>query len=103
MISVSIGSEQRSLSDADPHWVARQVGGRHPDGTSVCVVVNIDVTDARLSLATPSCARHLGGGRRPNAKESQLVALWNQLGLNETDFTAGNVVAFLQQLRNLLG
>lgn len=103
MISISIGPEQRSLSDADPHWVARQIDGRQRDGINVCVVVNIDVSDARLSLATPSCARSGGGGRRPNATESQLITAWNQLGLNDMGFTAGNVIAFLQRLRHLLG
>ncbi len=39
--------------------------------------------------------------REQTPNESEVFALWAQRGLNEADFTAGNLIAFLKQFRRL--
>lgn len=102
MISVTIGGECRAFNDVDPQWVTRLVDGCSRNGLAVCVMVEIDVPGAKLVLATSSCGSGGGGRRALTATESQVIAAWRMLNLGEANFSAGNVVAFLQRLRHLL-
>jgi len=55
-----------------------------------------------IRLSTPACRKSGGGGRPPNQQEKGIFELWDKQGLNRTDFSGGNVVAFFKQLRKLL-
>jgi len=101
MIIVSIGGEQRSLKDATPAWINEQIQRRRADGQLICAKVLIRQGGLNISLATPCCADTQGGGRPPNSNEKELLALWDDRGLNTPHFTGGNMVAFLAQLRHL--
>lgn len=102
MITVTIGQEVRPLNDVDSHWVTQQIERRLRDGISVCVAVKIDVSGAKLSLATPACGGRGGSNREFTALESKLISKWTQLGLNKPDFSPGSVNAFIQRLRQLV-
>jgi hypothetical protein len=52
-------------------------------------------------LATPACGTG-GGGRQPRPDEAEIINLWAKRGLGSEDFSAGNPVAFIKQLRRLL-
>lgn len=101
MIRISIAGENRYLQDADSDWVTQQVERRRKDGLPVCVTVAINTGDLAITLATPECASG-GGGRAPTSREASVIDLWNQLGLNRSDWAPGNVVAFLKRLRGLI-
>jgi hypothetical protein len=101
MSYVKIGNEQRSLSDADQQWVNDQLRRRRADGTNICVQVVLKSGSIDMVLATPDCGTGGGGGRRPTSQESELFQLWAKRGLSDPNFNAGDVIAFLSQIRSL--
>lgn len=101
MITLTIGQETRPLNDVDSHWVTQQIERRLRDGISVCVAVRIDVSGAKLSLATPECGGRGGSSREFTPLESELIDKWTQLGLSKPGFAPGAVNAFIQRLRQL--
>lgn len=101
VITVKIGNEERLLSEIDAQWINQQIHRRRADGHSVCVRVQILHENLDMVLSTPNCATG-GGGRAPNRFEQVIFDLWQKLGLNDVNFTGGNVVAFLNQLKNKL-
>lgn len=102
--TISIGSNSRALSEVDPSWVAQQIRDRRADGRPVCVRLQLDEPDARMSLAAGVCPPAGGGGsRRPNALEAAIFELWGERGLNDGDVKPGELIAFLAQLGRLTG
>lgn len=102
MITITIGSEQRSLQDFTSQWVHDQLARRRNDNAVVCVKVAIDQTPLNMILSTPGCAasvQRVASLRQPNPQESQIYALWDRQGLNNSGFTGSQVIAFVQQLR----
>ena len=103
MSTIQIGGNQRPLHEAEPQWINQQINARRREGQPVCVQINISGAGANLRLATPTCvSAGGGGGRRPNRLESEIFELWERMGLNESDFPGGKVVAFIKQLEGLL-
>ena len=102
MIIIRIGNDERELSSADGHWINQQINRRRDDGQTVCVRITIKEDDLDMVLSTPTCGASGGGGRPPHPREKEVFGLWNQRGLNNADFTGGNLVAFLKQLKRLL-
>lgn len=98
MIAVRIGEEERSLQDATEQWINQQIQRRRVDNQAICVRVAIRQGGLDMVLATPSC-NGTGGGRTPNANEIEVFRLWNERGLNVPDFSSGNLVAFLAQIK----
>lgn len=101
MNTVKIGSQESSLSDADPHWVEQQINGLKRDGEAVTVVVRMQVGDRELYFVAPPTP---GGGfpRRYSTAQSAIIALWNQCGMNSANISAGNLISFLKQLPRYL-
>lgn len=102
MIDITIGNETRPVGDASPEWIAMQINSRRHAGQNVCVRVSIDVTDIKAAVATPTCGPMGGGGRKPNAKEACVFALWERHHLNNPNFTAGDVIGFVKELPKCL-
>lgn len=101
MIRIRIGEAERELANADEHWITQQINRRRANGQTVCVRVTVHDGELNMELSTPTCETS-GRGRPPRPKEKKVFDLWNKLGLDEADFTGGNLVAFLKQLRNFL-
>lgn len=104
MVTLTIGGAQRDMdsrSDLDESWITSQVNGRRADGEQVCVWVRVRTGGLDLTLASAGCGGG-GGGRRLTPDEQRLVDLWVERGLSRSDFTGGNVVAFLNQLFRLV-
>ena len=101
MVSVLIAGESRQLEDATESWITQQINRRRRDGLMVCVQVTIQLSGLMMCLSTPGCDRAGAGSRPPSNSEREVLALWNQLGLNRPDFAPGNVIAFLKQFRGL--
>lgn len=102
MSVISIGADRRPLEEADPQWISQEIQGRRNDGQDVCVVVRIEADGLNVTLSTPACAKGGGGGRVPTQRERAILDLWRELGLDESNFTPGAVIAFLKRLRNLM-
>ena len=102
MITIAIGSAQTTLDQADEGWINQQINRRRSDGAVVCVQVSIRESDVNVVLRTPACSDGGGGGRLPNPREKRIFDLWSERHLNGRDFTGGDVISFLQQLRRIL-
>ena len=102
MVTIRIGADVRDIEDVDPSWIANQVGGRREESGTVCVEVAIQQPEANLRLATPACSGAGGGTRRLTALESEIVDLWKRHRLDTSDFSVGDLIAFVKQLLRLL-
>jgi hypothetical protein len=102
MITIKIAEEERQLDAVDEQWINQQINRRRADGQTICVRVTVHEGGLDMVLSTPSCGTSGGGGRPPRPQEKEVLGLWNQRGLNDANFTGGNLVAFLKQLRRLL-
>jgi len=101
MITLKIGNDVREIrrkTDVDESWINRQINARRADGLSVCVQVTIHDADCDVILSTPGCGGGMGGSRQPNPSERAIIDLWAKRGLNNPNFTGGNLIAFLHQL-----
>jgi hypothetical protein len=101
MITLRIGSESREINskrDIDESWINSQINRRRQDGLSICAQVTIHDDNLNIVLTTPGCGTGIGGGRQPNPSERTVLDLWAKRGLNDYDFTVGNLIAFLDQL-----
>ncbi|MDD2468215.1 MAG: hypothetical protein PHI97_29905 [Desulfobulbus sp.] len=99
MIRVIIGDSERELSNISEHWINEQINRRRRDGLSICVRVIINEDQLNLSLTTSGCPHTATRGRTPNKYESEVFDLWNKRGLNTENFSGGNLIAFLKQLK----
>jgi len=102
VVTITIGSSNRNIQEADENWINQNVNGRRHDGVAVCVQVRIQVSGADVVLASAGCSSGFGGGRPPNVLEQRIIDLWNERGLNTAGFAGGNLVAFLHQLKKVL-
>lgn len=102
MKTIKIGGAEIPIEQADESWINQQINRRRADGIPVCVQVNIVEGDVNMTLRTPTCGNGGSGGRKPNTHELHIFELWDQRGLNRSDFAGGNVVAFLHQLPRFL-
>ena len=102
MVTIKIGESERSLPDADVNWVNQQINRRRAEGLTVCVRVTIKTQAVNVILATPGCASSGGASRRLTEEEQRVFDLWQQRGLNQSDFSSGNVVAFIKQLDRVI-
>lgn len=99
MIRVIIGDSERELSNISEHWINEQINRRKRDGLSICVRVIINEDQLNLSLTTSGCRHTATRGRAPNKYESEAFDLWDKTGLNKENFSGGNLIAFLKQLK----
>ena len=102
MVKIKIGEIEKEWSEVDEHWINQQINRRRADGLTVCVRVIVQKDDLNMILSTPACATSKMRGRTPRPREKELFDLWDKRGLNDADFTGGNLVAFLKQLKNIL-
>lgn len=105
MIRLKIGTETRDISskfDIDESWINQQINRRCADGMTVCVQVIFDDGDVHLALATPACGGSVGSARSLTKAEWDLVDKWKSRNMDTSEFTGGNLIAFLKQLEYLL-
>lgn len=102
MITVRIGEAEREIGSADESWISQQLRRRRADGLSVCVRVFIKEGDLDMILSTPTCDTSGVGGRPPRSLEIKVLDLWKTRKMNESDFTVGNLIAFLKQLTHII-
>jgi hypothetical protein len=103
MITICIAGEERRFEDVQESWINQQINRRRQDGKPICIQVSIRQGSINLLLSTPACSSGTGGSRIPNRDENQVLDLWRRRGLNDIDFSSGNVVAFLKQMKQIFG
>lgn len=90
-------------SDVDEHWVNQRINGLRHDRQVVWVLIRIEVSGMHLTLCTPNYPHSGGGGgRAPNGREREIFDLWDERGLGNGQFSGGNLVAFLKQVRRMI-
>lgn len=101
MITIQIGNDSRNLEDAEESWIVQQVRNRQREGLPVCIRVTLQTSTLQISLTTPGCGSG-AGGRKPRPDEAEIFQLWEKHKLRSDEFTGGNLVAFIKQLRRHL-
>lgn len=97
MIKVRIGDFEKELSDVREAWINEQLSRRRREKESICVQISIHKPPLHMVLSTPGCTVS-GGGRPPNCQEQRIFELWEKHRLNTTEFTGGNLIAFLRKI-----
>lgn len=103
MVTVKIGSSEQRLEGLDESWLQQQIGRRRRDGESVCVRVEIDDSPINIILSTAGCASGGGSSRTLTAQEQKVLDLWFKHHLSEPEFQGAELIAFLHQLRRIIG
>jgi hypothetical protein len=103
MVTIKIGSGEQQLESLDEGWLMQQINRRRQDRDSVCLIVEIDESPINLIFATKGCARGGGSSRAFTAQEQRVIELWNKHHLDEAEFQGGELIAFLKQLRRMVG
>jgi len=98
-VRIIIGTSERDINDIEPNWINEQVSRRRNEGSPVCVRIAIEMGDINLSLSTSDCPSSVGVQRMLTRAENEVLDLWRKLHLSEADFTSGNLVAFVKQLK----
>lgn len=101
MITVFIGGTSRELGSITDSWIKEQITRRRDDSVPVCVRVEIRCRLASVTLATPGCSSGGGGFREPTDIERRIFALWDSWKLNSSDFSPGNLIAFLKRAEEM--
>ena len=99
MNTIRIGGDSRTLEDAEESWIAQQIANREREGQSVCIEVVIKTGTLDIRLGTPGCGSGGGSGRAPRPEEAEIIQIWEKHKLTSNDFSGGNVIAFIKQLR----
>ena len=102
MAYVEIEGIQKDLNGKYEQWLAEQIGNRNDKGVAVSVRVVID--ELSLSFIAESCPRSGGGSgsRTYSPKQKEVIQLWTDMGLCDSDFGLGNLISFLKRLRKFL-
>lgn len=104
MIMIQIGDTPREFSfirDIDEGWILHQINARRSAGEQVGVRVRIHQNPLEIVLATPNILSG-GGGRQANEAEQTAFNLWNECGLNTTEFAPGRLIEFLKRVSKLI-
>jgi hypothetical protein len=102
MSKIQIGTAEHRFCDASESWIHQQVQERQKDGQPVCARVILKNHSVDLLLSTPQCSRGHGGGRKPNEREEEIFRFWENEHLNEPNWTAGNLFAFVRRVHHLV-
>lgn len=100
---IKICLTEQQLQSLDEGWLNQQVNRRRRDGESVCVRVEIDEPPLSITLATAECVSGGGFSRALTREEQAVLDLWRKHHLSELEFHPGDLIAFLKQLRRIVG
>ncbi len=101
MIKLRIGGIEYPYDEVSASWLNDQIMGRRREGVPVCIQVLINTPDVNIALSTAGCPSS-GGGRRPYPRERPILDAWSRVGMDDTEFTAGQLMAFLRQANSYL-
>lgn len=99
-IRVKIAEIEKDIADVEPSWINEQINRRRAAGETVCVQITIQKDSANIMLTTADCPHNRGGSKNSlSDHEKAILDLWMKLHLNESKFSGGNLLAFLNQIK----
>ncbi len=101
MVTIRIGEAQRDFTNLEESWVNKEVNGRKNDGQKVCEQVIINEGSLSLHLISKDYTQGRGGSGSLSNDQERIWNLWKQNNLHG-DFSGGNLIAFLKQLKKYL-
>lgn len=107
MLKVKIGTTELvydDLREIEEARILQLIALLRREHQQVCVLVTIEEYPVNLFLPAGACTG-VGGGvhRELRPEEQRIVDVWEKHKLNNTNFNDGELIAFLKQLRRLLG
>lgn len=102
MIRLQIGNDEQVDDSISESWVAQQLGRLRSDGAPVCVRVTLQTDSLDFPLSTVGCGGRGAALESFTDQERAIIDLWGRCGLNEPDFAAGQLIAFIHQVRRYL-
>ncbi|MDG5816471.1 hypothetical protein QA601_15345 [Chitinispirillales bacterium ANBcel5] len=103
MIRIQIGTDERYFGQHGVEsWIVEQIQKRRKNGAMLNMRVHIKHGDIDMVLTTPGAPTGGGGGRAFRSLEEEIYSLWLKCGLGEMDFTHGNLISFLAQIKALV-
>jgi hypothetical protein len=103
MISVVIGGMSVPQEKASEGWVNQMIADARRRGVTLCVQVSINEPGVQLLLSAPSgCGGGGGAGRQANDRERRIIDQWHRRGLNDGQFSPGQLRAFLNDITRLI-
>jgi hypothetical protein len=100
-VSVSFGGIQRVNDDITGGWIVEQQRAREKDGVPVCAIVRVQGPGFDVTLPVGQCGSGGGARRVLTPREQELIDLWRRLHLDGTEFSPGNLQAFVKQASRL--
>lgn len=102
MITLKIGTSERTDGDINARWIADQVNARRKEVDNICVFFKVNCGDVNLNLSSRDCPKSGGGrGRKPNAREEYILDEWRKKGFPDKDINSGMVVSFWKFLKSV--
>ena len=96
-VTITINGEERRYDRTVERWIAQRLRDLSHHSAPICVKVGVSGEDINVLVSSGGCSGG-GGGRRPNVREAELLAMWEKRGLNEVEINAGKLIAFLHQV-----
>jgi hypothetical protein len=100
-VSITIGDENRAYPSASKDWINKAFARARKQGVLPVVTVQISQPGLVLGLATPGSGR--GGGGSLTPAQNRIVEAWMRHRMTSTNYTGGNLIAFLNDLERLIG
>ena len=102
MITLKIGSAQRSDNEIEEKWISEALRKRINGQQNICVQFIINNGDMSLTLSSVNCSGSFGGEGEPNHKQKRVIDLWRKHQLDGQIINTGMIVSFLKQLNKYL-
>ena len=99
MVTVTVAGIEQDLAGLSESLLHEQIRRRQNSGESVCVQVEIKTSEIHVGVSTGACLAGAASSRQPNAKEREILELWEHFALGGSDVNSGKLVAFIQRLR----
>lgn len=100
MVRIKIGDYEKKLDNIDECWINQTINGYRKEKIPLSVHVIFEEGSLNMVLSAPPPKSSFI--RKPRGAEIQICNLWNEVGLNNPEFTGGNLIAFIKQLKKIL-
>lgn len=102
MVTFELDGESYSDGEISERWISGKFRDARQNNRLPCFRFDLDTTSAKVGKQTAYCRSAGGvGGRQANPEEAQVLALWERCGLNEEGYGPGNVIKFLNHLKQI--
>jgi hypothetical protein len=97
------GHSERTLDEATDEWVWMRIHELRYARLSPTFRVTLQNVSLNLELTTPEREENVQEIASGDSLEWEICEIWQKMGMNEVDYTAGAAVRFMHRLRLLFG